>query len=207
MTLTVLIVVITGLVSYLAFNNRDLFVKLQHRPYVEARNKEYYRFISSGLVHGGWLHLLINLFVLYEFGRVVEFQFLSMFGETMGRINFLLLYTLTIIFADIPTFLKHRNNPGFASVGASGGVSGIIFVYILFYPWEMLYLYGILPIPGIVAAIAYVWYSSYASKHSRDHIDHDAHLYGALFGMLFAIVLKPSLFSQFLERLVNNVPF
>ncbi len=202
MSLTLLLVIITGLISYRAFEDPVLLNKLKHFPYVEARQKEYHRFITSGFVHGGWLHLLINLFVLHEFGKQVEIAFIAYFGDMMGRINYLLLYLLTIVFADIPTFIKHKDNPHFSSVGASGGVSGIVFVYILFAPWQMLYLYAILPIPGIVAGIAYLAYSSWASKKGGGRIDHDAHLYGAIFGFLFAIVLQPSFFNHFVTMLL-----
>ncbi len=133
--------------------------------------------------------------------------YMSIFGETMGRLNFLLLYLLTIIFADIPTFLKHRNNPHYASVGASGAISGIVFVYILFFPWEMIYLYGVIGIPSIIAGVAYLAYSSWASKKGGDNIDHEAHFYGAVFGFLFTIVLKPSLFGDFIKNLTTNMPF
>ena len=158
-------------------------------------------------VHGNWMHLLINMFVLYQFGEYVEGRFVSLFGDLMGRINYLLLYFLTIIFANISTFLKHRENPSFASVGASGAISGIVFVYVIFQPWSWLLLFFIIPIPAIVAAVLYLFYSSWASKNSQDFIDHDAHLYGAVFGFWFAIFLKPGLFSLFLDRLVHGLPF
>lgn len=206
-SLTLIIIIITCLVSYQAFENRDISQKLRHHPYSEKRNSEFYRFISSGFVHGDWMHLLINMYVLYEFGTVVEMKFLEMFGDLQGRLYFLALYFLTIMFADIPTYIKHKDNPGFASVGASGGVSGILFVYVLFHPWSWLLLYFIIPIPAILAAVAYVIYSSWASKNSQGRIDHDAHLYGAIFGFLFAIVLRPSLFNDFLTRLTQNGPW
>ena len=207
MTLTLIIVIITGIISYRSFENRNLFNKLKHHPYSENKNKEYHRFITSGFVHGSWMHLGINMFVLWQFGEIVEKVFMISFGEVMGRLNFLLLYFLTIIFADIPTFIKHKDNPHYSAVGASGGVSGILFVYILFAPWEKLWLYAVIPIPGIIAGIAYLIYSSWASKQGGGRIDHDAHLYGAIFGFLFAIVLRPSFFTSFIEKLLNGMPF
>ena len=207
MSLTIIIVIITGLISYQSFENSNLLNKLKHYPYTEARHKEYHRFLTSGFVHGSWMHLGINMFVLWQFGEIVESIFMQTFGDVMGRINYLLLYFLTIIFADIPTFIKHKDNPHFSSVGASGGVSGILFVYILFAPWQKLWLYGVLPIPGIVAGIAYLIYSTWASKKGGGRIDHDAHMYGAIFGFLFAIVLRPSFFTNFIERLIAGMPF
>jgi len=207
MSITLALIVITGLISYQAFNNPQMAYKLRHAPYIEARNKEYYRFLTSGFVHGNWMHLIINMFVLYQFGNVVEERFTLIFGDLMGRINYLLLYLLTIIFADIPTFVKHRNNPAYAAVGASGAISGILFVYVIFQPWSLLLLFFIIPIPAIVAAVLYLVYSSWASRKGQDMIDHDAHFFGAVFGFLFAIVLKPSFFTDFIERLIHGFPF
>ncbi len=206
MTITLAIIALTVLISWQSFNNRDVFYKLLHNPYIEVRNKEYYRFLTSMFVHGSWMHLGINMFVLYQFGTIVEHYFVQVFGELMGRLNFLLLYLLAGILGDLPTFIKHKSNHAFSSVGASGAVSGIMFAYVLFDPWAMLLLFFIIPIPAVVAAILYLVYSSYASKRSADLIDHDAHFYGAVFGALFTIALKPALLMLFLTQL-KDLPF
>jgi len=207
MSLTLIIIIVTGLISYQAFNNPSLMYKLQHSPYQEAHNKEWYRFISSGFVHVDWTHLLINMFVFYSFGEAVESYFVQIFGEVIGRLNFLLLYLLTIIFGDIPTFVKHKDNQSFASVGASGAVSGILFAFVIFQPWATLLLFFVIPCPAIVAAVLYLVYSSWASRNQSSRIDHDAHFYGAVFGFVFTIVLQPSLFSTFWNNLINGFPF
>jgi len=147
------------------------------------------------------------MFVFYMFGDQIERQFLATFGEAMGRLNFLMLYLLTIVFANIPTFLTHKDNAYFSSVGASGAVSGIVFVYILFYPWARLYLFLVIPCPAIIAGVLYLVYSSYAAKKGGDNIDHLAHFGGAIFGMVFALILDPSLFNHFLHQLTQNAPF
>ncbi len=207
MTVTIVLLVITCIVSYFALQDRSLFDRLKHWPFQEHRAKEFYRFVSSGFVHGSWIHLGINMFVLYEFGRTIEKTFVYYFGPTMGMVNFLMLYILTIIFADIPTYLKHKDNPHYASIGASGAVSGIVFVYILLAPWTKLYLYGIIPLYSIIGGLAYLAYSSWASNNRNDGIDHDAHFYGAVFGVLFTLALKPDLFNMFMDRLINNAPW
>lgn len=199
-TITLIICIVTGLMSYQAFNNQQMFHSLKHYPVAEHRNKEYYRMLSSGFIHGSWLHLLINLFVLYQFGLIVENIYTQLFGPLMGKIYFLALYLLSIIAADIPTYFKHANNPSYAAIGASGAVSAVVFVYILFAPWEMLYLYAILPIPAIVGGIAYLAYSSWASKNRNDGIDHSAHFYGAVFGIVFTLIMKPSVAKIFLSK-------
>lgn len=206
MSVTIIIVIITALVSYLAFTNQGLFYRLAHWPAKEYYHKEYFRLVTSGFVHGGWLHLLINMFVFWNFGEIVERHFMLFFGPVKGPVLFVLVYLLIIICASLPSYFEKNKNENYLAVGASGGVSGIVFIYILLYPWQMLYLYGIIPIPGIIAGVLYLWYSSYASKNVQDRIDHQAHFYGALFGLVFILLLKPSLFSAFLRNLVTEFP-
>ena len=204
MSITLAIVILTVLVSWAAFENRSLFEKLTHHPYVEYRNKEYYRFLTSALVHGSWGHLLINMFVFYQFGELVEQYFMLAFDAGKGRLFYLLLYVATTVFADIPTFVKYKNAPHFRSVGASGAVSGILFAFVIFQPWAMLFLFFVIPMPAILAAVAYLVYSSWAGKNKRDMIDHSAHFYGAVFGFLFTIALKPELFGYFVQELMQG---
>ena len=207
MSITIILVLLTGLLSYQAFNNPRLFDRMKHTPYLVHRDKEYYRFLSSGFVHGDWMHLIINMFVLYQFGEEVEGRFVSYFGPLMGRLNYLLLYLLTLFLSDIPSYIKHKDHPHFSSVGASGAISGILFVYVLFNPWALLLLFFIIPVPAIVAAVLYLGYSSWASGRGKDMINHDAHFYGAIFGLLIALAMRPSLFQFFLDRLINEFPF
>lgn len=206
MSANILLIILTCIVSYYGFNNRSFFEKLKHFPYQEQRDKSFSRWLTAGFLHGSWMHLLINMFVLYTFGDYVERLLVQLYGAAMGRTAYILLYLAVIILANIPTYLKHRNNPGFASIGASGAVSGIIFIFILLNPWEKIYLYGVIGIYSIIAGVAYLIYSSWASKNSRDNVDHDAHFYGALFGLIIIIALKPQLFTIFIQE-IQNVPF
>lgn len=207
MSITLIIVILSCLISYQAFQNQDLFLKLKHYPYQEDRSGEYYRMLTSGFVHANWLHLGVNMYVLWIFGEAVESRFSMEFGLFWGRTLFVLLYIATIVLANIPTLLKHRGNYAFASVGASGAVSGIVFAFILFYPWAGLLLFFIIPMPAIVAGILFLVYSSYASRQGHGNIDHDAHLFGAVSGFLLTLALKPSLFFNFLEQLGQGLPF
>lgn len=206
MSISLALCVVTGLISYQAFNNRSIVESLKHHPYSEHRAKEYYRLLSSGFVHGGWFHLLINLFVLWQFGPIVEEYYGALFGSVVGPIVFLTMYLLTIVVADLPTFFKHKDNPQYAAIGASGAVSGVVFVYVLFNPWATLSLYGIIPFKAIIGAVAYLIYSSWASKNRSDGIDHSAHFYGAVFGMLFTIILKPNVISHFISEMTSGLP-
>ena len=203
MSVNLIIVAVTCIVSYFAMDNRQLKGQLLHSPYTESRERQFYRWISSGFVHGSWLHLGINMFVLWQFGDIVEGKFKEVFGLTFGSTIYLIFYLSAIIFGDLPTYIKHKNNPSYASLGASGAVSGVIFIYMLFYPWQPIYLYAIIPIYSILAGIAYLWYSSWASKNSRDNIDHSAHFYGAVYGVLFMIIAAPGLIPYFIERLLD----
>ena len=207
LSITLVIVVVTCIVSIACFNNRALFDQLKHYPIAEHKNGEYYRLLSSGFVHGSWWHLGINMFVFHEFGRTVELVFTSQYGEPLGRTIFLLAYLAMIVIGDLPTLKKHANNPGYASIGASGATSGILFMYILLFPWRNLYLYFAIPVPAIILGVLYLLYSSWASKNQRDMIDHDAHYYGALAGILLMIGLIPSTLPEFISRLTAGLPF
>ena len=206
MTATLVIIIITCLVSYNAFNNSELFYKLAHWPMREHAAKEHYRLVTSGFVHGGWIHLLINMFVFYSFGELIEYHFAQFFGPVRGVIYFVLVYLLTIVCASLPSYFKRKHMSEYLAVGASGGVSGIVFIFILLYPWQYLMLYAIIPIPAIIGGVLYLWYSSYASKNKQDRIDHEAHFYGAIFGVVFTLLLRPSLALSFSQRLVENFP-
>lgn len=206
MSITLLLIVLIGITSYMAFNNQEMYYKMLHMPYLEAREQQYYRWLSSIFVHANMTHLLINLLVLYSFGQVVENHFLAIFGEMLGRVNFLMLFILSGVAADIPTYFKHRNNPNFASLGASGAVSGVMLSSVLFSPWETWYFFFVIPVWAIVAAVLYLVYSSYASRQGGGFIDHDAHFYGAVFGALFTIVLEPKIFPFFIAQLID-LPF
>lgn len=207
MNVTVLIIIITVIVSFLCFENRQLFDQLKHHPVSEANNKEWYRMISSGFLHADYFHLGINMYVLYGFGSFVERQFLSHYGTVQGRIIYLLLYLVMIIIADIPSFIKHRNNYGYSAIGASGAVSGILFIFILLRPWAPLELYFFIPIPAIIFGVLYLLYSSWASKNARDNIGHDAHFYGAVAGMVLAAFLLPYVLGDFVDQFVMGLGF
>ncbi|MEM6320715.1 MAG: rhomboid family intramembrane serine protease [Bacteroidota bacterium] len=207
MSITLVIIIVTGLVSYQAFNDGSFKQKLLHYPYVEHQNKDYARLLTYGFIHANWTHLLINMYVLYIFGEYVEFTFVREFGAMKGRLFYISLYLLSIVAAAIPTHFKHKNNNYYAALGASGATSAILFAFIIFRPWSTLYLFFIIPCPAIVTAILYLAYSSWASKNANDNIGHDAHFYGAVFGFLFTIALNPSFFNRFLTLIVDDSPF
>jgi len=204
--MTILLIVITSAISILAFNNRELFNKLQLNPYAVYHKKQWYRIISHGFLHADWVHLFVNMFVLFSFGRSVQniFEHLAANGIIKSPIlAFVLLYFGSMIFATVTTIAKHKDNHFYNSVGASGAVSAVIFTSIFFQPLANLYFYAVIPIPGIVFGVLYLGYSHYMSRKEKDNINHDAHFIGAIFGLLFPILLDPKLVNVFISQLFN----
>jgi membrane associated rhomboid family serine protease len=173
--------------------------KLIFNPYVIHHNREWYRFLSSGFLHADWIHLLLNVFVLFSFGSVVQKYYAYFFGSA-GNYLFILLYLSSIIAANASTYYAQKNNPSYNSLGASGAVSAVVFASILFQPTAKIYLYGLIGIPGYLAGIAYLIYSQYSSKNGKGNINHEAHFYGAVYGVVFTLVFKPSVFKFFLNQ-------
>ena len=202
--ITYIIIAVTGLVSYLAFQNHDLMDKLQFNAAKVVHQKQYYRLISHAFIHANWSHLIVNMFVLYFFGRGIEQYFDYYFGNR-ATAYFLLLYFGGILASNLWSLIKHQNNYYYNAVGASGAVSALLFAFIFFNPWEKLYFFGILPIPGILFAVGYLFYSYQMSKKSTDNVAHDAHILGAVFGFIFPILLKPQLFTQFIDQLFSFI--
>ncbi len=202
MSVTLIIIVITGLISFNAFNNPTLKSRLMFNPYIIIRDKQYYRFITSGFIHGDMLHLLFNMFVLYMFGSYVENILSAIYGTT-GTVLYVLMYLLGIIVSDIPSFIKHKDAPYYNALGASGGVSSLLFSFIIFDPTQDLCLYGLLCFPGFIWGALYIVYSFYMGKKGHGNINHDAHLYGGLFGIVFTIIAVPGVIPNFIEQLSN----
>lgn len=198
--ITWLIIGVTALISYLAFQNSGLMNKLQFNAAKIIHEKEYYRLVSHAFIHANWSHLIVNMFVLYFFGRNIEAYFGYYFGNRTIA-YFLLLYFGGILVSNLWSLIKHQNNYYYNAVGASGAVSAILFASIFFNPWEPLYLFAVIPIPGILFAVGYLFYSYQKSKKNTDNVAHDAHLLGAIFGFIFPILLKPDLFEQFIDKL------
>ncbi len=182
-----------------AFNSPNIMNQLIFEPFQIKNRNQWYRFLSSGFLHGDWIHLAINMFVLYSFGSVVENYYGYFFG-TNGIFMYGLLYLSSIVAASARTYYKEQNNPEYRALGASGAVSAVLFTSVLFQPTQAIYIYGVLPIPGIVGAVLYLIYSSYASRKLNDHINHDAHFYGAIYGIIFTLVFKPEIFQYFLKQ-------
>jgi membrane associated rhomboid family serine protease len=200
--ITYILIAITVLVSMYAFNRSDVMRRFILNPYIVKSQGEYYRFITSGFLHKDHVHLIFNMITLYFFGQIIEVVFAAIFGSR-GSLYYIALYILAIIVSDIPSYFKHRHNPAYSSLGASGGVAAIVFAFILFLPLEKINLYLFIPIPGFILGILYLVYSYYQGRKAADHINHDAHLYGALFGLIFCVILYPPAVQNFIDQLKN----
>jgi membrane associated rhomboid family serine protease len=178
-------------------------MRLLLNPYQTYHKKEWWRLVSHGFVHADWTHLIVNMFVLYSFGRAGERYFGDL--SSMGYINspqlhYLLLYFGGMIVSSIPSLLRFKNDPNYNSVGASGAVSAVLFSCIFFSPLQNLYLFFI-PMPGILFGILYLVYSQVMARRSSDNVNHEAHFTGAIFGLLYPILIEPSLASHFINQL------
>lgn len=191
---------ITVAVSFLAWNQPNLFGKLMMNPYAISHKNQYYRFVTSGLIHKDHMHLLFNMFSFYFFGRAVERVFNEVYGE-LGVVYFVVLYVIAIVVSDLPTYFKHKNNPGYNSLGASGAVAAVIFAYIIFQPLQSICIFIALCMPGFIMGLLYIAFSYYQGRKANDNINHDAHLYGALFGLVFCIVTYPASIPQFIDQI------
>jgi len=193
-----LIFAITLIVSIMAFYNQNLYGKLMLHPYNVSRGHYVYTIITSGFIHKDVMHLVFNMLSFYFFAFTLE--------QTIGHWQFGVLYFISLILSDMPSVLKHRENYSYYSLGASGAISAVIFGFILYYPLAQMGLL-ILPfmVPAFVFGILYLVYCSYASKYSRDNINHDAHLYGALAGLLITFLLNPPVLSEFIHQVTGKV--
>jgi membrane associated rhomboid family serine protease len=192
---TIIIIILTTLLSFSAFNNQKLYGDLILYPPAIQRG-QYYRFLTSGFIHADMQHLLFNMLTLYFFGEAIE----GLLNEAVGRWAFLALYLGAIVISDIPSYLKNKNNAQYASLGASGGVSAIVFAFIIFAPWAW---FAFPPVPAIVFGVGYMWYSIYMGKKGTDNVNHDAHLWGALFGIIFIFINMPEQVLGFVQRLMD----
>lgn len=202
MVITYSLIAITVLISLYSFKSEDILRRFIMNPYLIATRKQYYRFLTSGFIHRDHMHLLMNMISLFFFGGVMEKVFQSIFGE-LGGVYYVLLYLMAIVVSDVPTYLKHSHNPGYNSLGASGGVAAVVFASIIFLPLQKICLYFAICIPGFILGPLYLIYSSYQGRKANDSINHDAHLYGALFGLLFCAVLYPASLPHFIQEVMT----
>lgn len=195
--ITFSIIAFTVLISFLAFNNAEAKGKLLFYPYGMRSSSEYYRFISHGFIHADYIHLFFNMYTLYSFGRFVEFK---LFNKT----EYLIFYISALAVSSIFDFAKNKDNPRYAALGASGAVSAVVFSTIILDPWEKgVALFGVVALPNIVFAAAYLFYCYYMNKKGHDNIGHSAHMWGSIYGFVFTGIIHPGLLANFFKQLMH----
>ncbi|OWK98593.1 rhomboid family intramembrane serine protease [Kaistella haifensis DSM 19056] len=190
-----IVIVVTAIISFIAFNNQNIFEKYKFNVGAILRNKEYIRLLSAGFLHGDLMHLLFNMMTLYFFGPIVN--------QAFGDFGFLMIYFGSILLGNLFSLYLYKNQSWYSAIGASGGVSGILFASIAMIPDLPIYFFFIpIPIPGYIFGFLYFAYSVYSMLNPRqqDNIGHAAHLGGAFFGLIYAVALQP-------ERAIENSLF
>ena len=190
------ILALTVLFSLIGLQSRRAIDWAMLRPYLVARRSRYHGLVTSGFVHADLGHLLFNLITFYSFGFALE--------RTLGTASFVTLYALGLLISNIGTTVKHRDDPNYASLGASGAILAVLFASILYFPQQRMFILPLpIPIPAPLFAIGYLALSYYWSRHSKDRINHDAHLGGALTGLTFVAVTNPDRYRALLDSLMG----
>lgn len=190
------IFVFTIVTSIYAFSNPHLFSRFMLHPHSVYRGQRAYTVLTSGLIHRDWGHLLFNMLTFFFFGFALESILAGV--SAWGHTQFALIYLLGLVLSDVTTVYKQRANPLYYSLGASGAICAVLFAFIMFQPTAMLGIFLIIPMPAWIFGILFLVYCAWAAKQARDSINHDAHFYGALVGIVATLVFHPWVFSHFL---------
>jgi membrane associated rhomboid family serine protease len=197
-TMTLLLIATTVAISLAGFSNRTVVERLILSPPAVLRRHQWHRLVGYGFVHADGMHLLFNMVTLYFFGTFIE----NVLRPRIGSVGYVAFYVAALVFAILPTLWRHRNDPNYLSLGASGAVSAVLFAFILLRPWQTIYVF-VVPVPAIVFAVLYVGYTIWAERTRRDKVNHSAHLWGAAFGVLFLVALEPRILPAFFEQLAS----
>lgn len=176
------------------YANPGLIQASLFRPYYLLRKKQYYTLLTSGLVHASGSHLLFNMLTFYFFGPPLE--------RVIGTERFVPLYAVALMLSEARTYFQHRNDPGYASLGASGAISAVLFAAIVYFPTQSLFILPIpIPIPAPLFAVGYLAYNWYLSRRGRDGINHTAHIDGAVTGLLFVAITDAAAYQRLLAMI------
>lgn len=193
---SILLLLATVIISFIAFSPRNAIMeRYSLSPYQFYHERKWYLIITSGFLHADFVHLLFNMLTFYFFAPILE--------QTIGTLEFIIIYFGSMIFGSLTTITKYKDDPYYRSLGASGGVSGIIFAFILYYPNFNIYLYFAIGIPAPLFAVIYLVYCHLAARYSRDNINHETHFWGAAVGIVLAVLLNPAVIPHFIEKIFN----
>ena len=187
--ITTIIIALTVLISIRAFSDKEFMMRLMFIPNIVHERNEFWRSISHIFIHSDWMHLLFNMIVLYNFGDPIYLEFIKM-GVAVPELHFAMLYFGAGLFATVLPYARHKNNPSYMALGASGSVAGVLFAFICIQPDASLtfLFFPFAPIPAYVVGILYLAYEFYMDKRGGTGIAHDAHIGGALFGVSFMLI-------------------
>ncbi len=196
---TIVIIAVTVIISLIAFQNEQLMRKWIFNPYIIRRRREYWRFLTAAFLHGSYLHLALNMFVLWQFGSMIEYRFGETYHGDQGKVIlfFLLLYVPAAILSCFYSYEKQKNNIHYNALGASGAVSAVVFASIGLRPLEKLYLFGVLELRAFIFAILFLVVSWVLARRGKDNIGHDAHFFGALYGIMYIFIIQPWQLNNF----------
>lgn len=210
--ISIALLIFTVTYSIYAMNRPDIKYKYIFHPYSIKHFNQHYRFLSHAFIHGDYIHLAFNMYALLMFGPIIENEiFPYLLGsydepnQKLGSLFFIIMYTGAIYASSVSEYFKNKNNQSYSSLGASGAINSLIFSFIIFAPSAQLGFFFI-PMPAWVFGVLYLGITFYLSKRntslaSVDRIGHEAHFWGAIFGILFTIALKPDLFFNFIQSI------
>ena len=188
------LLVVTVAVSLLAFSSRAVFDRFALHPYGIAKDGTWYQTITSGFLHGDITHLAFNMITLFFFGPFVE--------SSLGTPAFLLVYFGSMLAGSLVAFYRRKGQPRYRAIGASGAISGILFSFVLLRPLQPIYIFFLpVGIPAALFAIGYVAVSAFGMQRGVGRIGHEAHLGGAIAGLVLTLALDPGVFPRFLQQL------
>jgi membrane associated rhomboid family serine protease len=199
MPVTLGIIALTCVVSFIALRNPRLLNDLIFWPPAITRQREYHRFVTYGAIHADFSHLFVNMLTLFFFGAQLE----HFYTDQLGTLGFALFYMGGLVVSILPTYFTHRDDPSYRSLGASGAVSAVLFAYILFRPWAKIGVMFIIPMPAILYAVLYVVYSIAMDRRGGGNVNHSAHLWGAAYGVAITLMVEPRLVSSFIGQLTH----
>ncbi len=202
--ITYIILALTIFISITAMDNNTLKNKMMFNAYLIHERKEWYRFFSHGLIHADWMHLGFNMFSFYMFGIAVEDAYSMMF-EGKGMLFFILLYVGGLAMSSLYSYEKNKGNIYYNALGASGAVSAVIYAYILLDPTARIGMMLIpIRVPAYIFGFIYLGIEYYLSKRGNTGIAHDAHFWGAIYGIILTLILRPSLASSFIDQIIGR---
>jgi membrane associated rhomboid family serine protease len=200
MSLVLLILISTVAISWQAFNKTQLQERLLFIPYNVKHYQEYHRLLSHIFIHADIAHLAFNMISLYSLGTMLEQQLNFSYGPTVGSIHFFILYFMGGLFAALVIYARNKDNPSYQSLGASGAVSAVIFASIIWNPnMSLMFMFIPVPIPAYLFGPIYLLIEFFAMRRGETGIAHDAHIGGALFGIIYVLILDIEKGKQFFD--------